>query len=155
MVTCIDVTMTRDMDDKINSWRVDQAYNGSDHNTITFEIKSEKQEETKSRNWAKGDWLAFTHKLKYVDFHEPEIMTEKKLDRCVQQMYKNLFMVLNETCPKKSRKRKAIANVWYTKDLKEVGNKVKKAYTMNKKVKPPIIITAIRVRTTRTNGFSR
>ena len=32
MVTCIDVTMTRDMDDKISSWRVDQTYNGSDHN---------------------------------------------------------------------------------------------------------------------------
>ena len=80
MATCIDVTMTRDMDDKIYSWRVDQAYNGSDHNTITFEIKSEKQEDTKSRNWDKGDWLAFTHKLKFVDFYEPETMTEKKLD---------------------------------------------------------------------------
>ena len=73
----MDVTMTRDMDDKINSWRVDQAFNGSDHNTITFEIKTEKQEETKSRNWDNGDWPAFTHKLKYVDFHEPEAMTEK------------------------------------------------------------------------------
>ena len=50
MATCIDVTMTRDMDDKITNWWVDQAYNGSDHNTITFEIKAEKQEEIKSRN---------------------------------------------------------------------------------------------------------
>ena len=71
MATCIDVTMTRDMDDKICNWRVDQAYNGSDHNTITFGIRTEKQEETKSRNWDKGDWPAFTHKLKHVDFHEP------------------------------------------------------------------------------------
>ena len=60
-------------------------------------------------------------------------MTEKKLDRCVQQMYKNLFMVLNETCPKKNRKRKVIANVWYTKDLKELGSKVKKAYKRGKR----------------------
>ena len=53
------------------------TYNGSDHNTITFEIKTEKQEEIKSRNWDKGDWPMFTQKLKYVDFHEPETMTEK------------------------------------------------------------------------------
>ena len=98
MATCIDVTLTRGMDDKITNWWVDQTYNGSDHNT--FEIKAEKQEENKTRNWDKGDWPMFTQKLKYVDFHEPEIMTEKKLDRCVQQMYKNLFLILNETCPK-------------------------------------------------------
>ena len=77
MATCIDVTLTRDMDDKSANWWVDQTYNGSDHNTITFEIKTEKKEETKSRNWDKGDWPAFTQKLKYVDFHEPETMTEK------------------------------------------------------------------------------
>ena len=78
-LTLTDVTMTRDMDDKINNWRVDQTYNGSDHNTITFEINSEKHEGIKSRNWDKGDWPAFTHKLKYVDFYEPETMTEKNL----------------------------------------------------------------------------
>ena len=132
MATCIDVTMTRDMDDKITGWWVDQTYNGSDHNTITFEIKTEKQEEIKSRNWDKGDWPMFTQKLKYVDFHEPEIMMEKKLDRCVQQMYKNLFIVSNETCPKKCRKRKVKTNVWYTKDLKALGYKVKKAYKKRK-----------------------
>ena len=41
-------------------------------------------------------------------------------------------MVLNETCPKKCRKRKIKVNDWYTKDLKELGNKVKKAYKKGK-----------------------
>ena len=48
-------------------------------------------------------------------------------------MYKNLFTVLNETCPKKCRKRKVKANVWYTKDLKVLGYKVKKAYKKGKR----------------------
>ena len=42
-------------------------------------------------------------------------------------------MLHNETCHKKCRKRKVKANVWYTKDLKELGNKVKKAYKKGKR----------------------
>ena len=88
MATCIDATLTRDLGDKISNWKVDQTYNGSDHNTITFEIETSEKEATKSRNWEKGDWGSFTSRIRSEEFYEPDIMTEKKLDRCVQQMYR-------------------------------------------------------------------
>ena len=88
MATCIDATLTRDLGDKISNWKVDQTYNGSDHNTITFEIVTSEKKTTKSRNWEKGDWGSFTSRIRSEEFFEPDIMTEKKLDRCVQQMYK-------------------------------------------------------------------
>ena len=48
----------------------------------------------KSRNWEKRDWGTFTSRIRSEEFYEPDIMTEKKLDRCVQQMYKKLVEVV-------------------------------------------------------------
>ena len=48
-------------------------------------------------------------------------------------MYKKLFMVLNDICPKKARKQKIKANTWYTKDHKKLAKKVKKAFKRGKR----------------------
>ena len=133
MATCIDAMLTRDLGDKISNWKVDQNYNGSDHNTIIFEILASEKKMTKTRNWEKGDWGSFTSRIRSEEFYEPEVMTEKKLDRCVQQMYKKLITVLNDTCPKKARKKKIKANTWFTKDHKKLAKKVKKAYKRGKR----------------------
>ena len=37
--TCIDATLTRDNPGTINAWTVEREFNGSDHNTITFELQ--------------------------------------------------------------------------------------------------------------------
>ena len=34
----IDVTLTRDLPTAISNWRVDTRYNGSDHNTVMFDL---------------------------------------------------------------------------------------------------------------------
>ena len=133
MATCIDVTLSRGLDDKIAKWTVDQTYNGSDHNTITFEIVRKNLKMEKTRNWDKGDWPAFKGRIYHENFNEPEIVTEKKLDNCVRQMYRKLNVVLNDTCPKKVRKIRLKANVWYTSKHKELAKKIKTAYKKGKR----------------------
>ena len=54
MATCIDATLTRDLGDKISNWKVDQTYNGSDHNTITFEIETSEKRRLKAETGKKG-----------------------------------------------------------------------------------------------------
>ena len=57
MATCIDVTLSRGLDNKIAKWTVDQTYNGSDHNTITFEITRKNLKMEKTRNGTKETGL--------------------------------------------------------------------------------------------------
>ena len=75
----------------------------------------------KTRNWDKGDWVTFTGKLKNMTFYEPRVVTEEKLDNILKQMYKTLFSIPNETCPRKCRKLRPKANTWYTTKHKNLS----------------------------------
>ena len=48
-------------------------------------------------------------------------------------MYRKLNVVLNDTCPKKVRKIRLKANVWYTGKHKELAKKIKAAYKRGKR----------------------
>ena len=67
-------------------------------------------------------------------FYEPRVLTERKLDRCLQQFYKKINRVLDQVCPKKKISTKIRANVWYTKRLKEMAKIIKKAYKLSKRI---------------------
>ena len=86
--TCIDATLTRDLRGAVNAWTVEREFNGSDHNTITFDLHLSPKETAAERNWNKGEWSELTKPMKLEKFYEPAIMTEKKLDRCLHQLYK-------------------------------------------------------------------
>ena len=88
--TCIDATLTRDNPGTINAWTVEREFNGSDHNTITFELHLSPKETAAERNWNKGEGSELTRLLKCESFYEPTMLTEKKLDRCLYQAYKKL-----------------------------------------------------------------
>ena len=72
--------------------------------------------------------------LSQETFYEPEVVTEKKLDRCLHQFYKKLNRVLDRTCPKKKRSTRVRANLWYNKNLKEMAKRIKKAYKLGKRI---------------------
>ena len=129
--TYIDVTLSRDLDGKITSWSVDNTYNGSDHNTILFKLSHQAEDKKEERNWNKGRWMLMKNLLSQEIFYEPEVVTEKKLDRCLHQFSKKLNRVLDRTCPKKKRSTKVKANVWYNKNLKEMAKRIKKAYNLS------------------------
>ena len=126
--TCIDATLTRDLGGAVKAWTVDREYNGSDHNTITFDLQLHTKEIKAERNWNKGDWPELNRLLKAEEFYEPFLITEKKLDRCLQQLYKKLYKILDKVCPMKKIRKKVKANVWYTKDLRRLAKRIKKAY---------------------------
>ena len=57
--TCIDATLSRNIDGKITNWEVNREYNGSDHNTITFTLSYSQETVKAERNWDKGEWTLF------------------------------------------------------------------------------------------------
>ena len=115
--TWIDVTFSRDLDQQISSWRVDQEYNGSDHNTLLFKLTFSEGNNVAVRNWNDADWSNFTIQITKAKFYEPNIVTEKKLDRCLHQLYKMLDRALDKVCPKKIKKLGVKANLWYNNCL--------------------------------------
>ena len=132
--TCIDVTLSRDLEDKIMSWSVDNTCNGSDHNTILFKLSHQAEDKKEERNWNEGRWLLMKNLLSQETFYEPEVVTEKKLNRCLHQFYKKLNRALDRTCPKKKRSTRVKANLWYNKNLKEMAKRIKKAYKLSKRI---------------------
>ena len=47
----IDVTLSRGLRGRIRNWRVDTEYNGSDHNTIKYELHGLDNSKTLMRRW--------------------------------------------------------------------------------------------------------
>ena len=132
--TCIDITLSRAMDGKIKNWRVDQEYNGSDHNTILFTLDISPPRSKAVRNWNSCVWSQLTAEMSLCNFYEPELVTEKKLDRCIYQLYLKLNRALDKICPKKVKKTKVRANSWYNKDLKRMAGRIKKAYRTSMRI---------------------
>ena len=51
----IDVTLTKNLGGTVKEWWVDQSFNGSDHNTISFKLGKELRIMEATRPWAKAD----------------------------------------------------------------------------------------------------
>ena len=92
------------------------------------------EDKKEERNWNAGQWILMKNYLAHETFYEPGVLTEKKLDRCLQQFYKKINRVLDQVCPKKKISTKIRANVWYTKSLKEMAKRIKKAYKLSKRI---------------------
>ena len=97
--TNIDVTLTRNLTAGVLNWRVDREYNASDHNTIRFEIMSDKAEPQLVRPWSKAAWDKFSTILAGADYEVPKDMSMKKLDKLVKKVYSHLERALDEACP--------------------------------------------------------
>ena len=110
--TCIDATLSRNTDGKITNWEVNREYNGSDHNTITFKLNYTQEATKAERNWDKGEWTLLKPLLEKENYYEPILVTEKKLDQCLYQLYKKLHKALDKVCPKKKRRTKIKVNPW-------------------------------------------
>ena len=61
--SCIDVTLSRGVDNVIKQWNVCKEFNGSDHRTITFKIDTKEVAKEYLRSWKKANWTVFKSKL--------------------------------------------------------------------------------------------
>ena len=60
----IDITLSSHMAMSVKNWQVSQEYNGSDHNSIEFELDKEKVIIEEQYQYHKADWNLFTNELK-------------------------------------------------------------------------------------------
>ena len=130
--THIDVTLTRGLAAEVQDWRVNTAYNASDHNTIQFVIASKKPEPELIRPWSKADWNLFRMELSTADYALPKDMSMKKLDKLVKKTYDNLDKALNKACPKISVTSVGKSH-WATDKHERAKDKVSALYKEAKK----------------------
>ena len=101
--SCIDVTLSLNMKDEITKWWVDQSFNGSDHNTVRFQVLQDVVQKILVRKWDDADWGAFSAALQEREtfLYKPEIVNEKKIDKMVRSLYSIINESLEIACPLK------------------------------------------------------
>ena len=122
--SCIDVTLSKNLGDSVKNWKVDQAYNGSDHATITFDINTNYETIKPSRNWSKTDWKSFTSDLSKAKFYFPENMTDKKVDKLLHKVYTLIDRALDRASPLRPAFQRDPIKPWYTDKLRSIKHRV-------------------------------
>ena len=118
--TIIDVTMTLATSLSVSDWQVDRSYNGSDHNTITFSLGREKIQDSPHRPWNKADWFLFRDLLQKETFNIPSLITDKKLDRLLDSLYKKINAALGSACPLTTAHSRDLNNRWFDDRVEEL-----------------------------------
>ena len=121
----VDVTLSRGV--RVTNWKVDRNFNGSDHNSVMFNIDLEPNEAKEIRPWCKTRWKLFKTELSKRKFEIPEIMSPQKLDKMVEYLQKTLTEALDLACPKSVPVVKTTPD-WFNSDLKKLHSKVKRCY---------------------------
>ena len=129
----IDITLSRDI--QVVDWWVDQSFNNSDHNTLSFEILTGPNPPKMIRAWKHANWTRFTRILQTKHFPLPTIMSTKKLDRLVTKLYKILNYALDKACPLRPAKSGEQNIKWWNSSLNKEAKKVGKQYRITKRCK--------------------
>ena len=99
--TVIDVTMNKGLMNRIENWRVDGKYNGSDHNTIRCELRQVEIKSETRRPWDEVDWFRFKAELGKYNLYQPQMINEKKLDKMVECQYNKINKTFTKILNKK------------------------------------------------------
>ena len=127
----VDVTLSRGV--RVVDWLVDREYNGSDHNSVRFKIDLDPVPLREVRPWSKARWKLFHDKLN-KDFHVPEVMNIKKLDKMVEYLYSSINDALDIACPKHEFQPK-IKSHWFDDTARDLQKKVTSCYAKAKRTK--------------------
>ena len=130
--SCIDVTLSKNMI-PLHNWRVHgTSFNGSDHHTITWSVPLELSKRPKIRPWLKAKWKVFTEHVDNYDFHVPDVLTTRKVDKLLWRWYKVIGEGLDKACPKREAMLSPAEMAWYGKDQKFLKNRAKRKYLSHK-----------------------
>ena len=95
--THIDATLHSDnLTNKIHDWKVQTCYNGSDHNTLTFDVKSTEPTVELKRNYNKLDIEELKEKLSCTDWIQSEWWTKQLIESNAAIFNGKLADVLDE-----------------------------------------------------------
>ena len=84
---------------KVENWRVSRKFNGSDHNTILYQLTTDIIEIPPYRNYSQADWPLFTSELDQASIHIPVVMNQKKLDKKVYKITDVINTTIEKCCP--------------------------------------------------------
>lgn len=109
---------------QVCDWRVDPSYNGSDHNSLLFNIPFSPAQSSHGRKWSKADWPLFTQILKTERLYTPRMVNNKKIDHMVSNLYRVINKALDAACPIQEIPPVKPYSHWYYQDLKKQSRKL-------------------------------
>ena len=122
--TYIDVTLSRGLDEIIANWSVNTDFNGSDHNTIEFNLDlSTVPESEEVRLWDSTDWLYFKTELKKNEklLYVPMTLDKKKTEKMLDKLYLALNRALDRASPLVRPSTKCRSFYWYNGEHKSLS----------------------------------
>ena len=128
----IDVTLSFNLKWELDNWRVLRSYNGTDHNSIHYNIKEAKIEIPKHRNYSKANWNIFTEELEKFYINVPSEITECKLDKVLRRLNKGIDNALDKACPMTKATTIDPHNVWWSPELTHMRREVSNLYDKHK-----------------------
>ena len=69
--------MSHNLKLKLNNWRVCKRFNGSDHNTIMYNLETDLIKIPSHRPYKKAEWGEFTEKLNTMDIYIPNEFSQQ------------------------------------------------------------------------------
>ena len=124
----IDVTMSSRLPLKIDNWRVNRTFNGSDHNTILYQLKTDIIELPPYRDYSRADWSLFKNELEKTQIHIPANLNQKKLDKMVYKITNCIEQATEKCCPLKPAKLVNKNNPWWTPQMADMRKEVTALY---------------------------
>ena len=128
----IDITLTKRLAVSVLNWRVYEGYNGSDHNSIEYDVCTDIREQKQQLLLHKADWEVFASELDSRPMRLPSEMTEQRLEKCVLQFYRAIDKSLKKACPLGQVKERDQNNPWWTKQLQQQRSGLNKLYRRRK-----------------------
>ena len=128
----IDVTFVSRLKGTIDSWRVLKESNYSDHNTILFEVNTDKIVIPEHRNYDYANWDTFSEYMDKFTIEFPDMINSYKLDIIVNKITCHLNKALDKACPKVKEKTIDRNNPWWTPQLKKLRQETSSLYEKQK-----------------------
>ena len=117
----------------VKHWQVSQEYNGSNHNSIEFELDKEKIMVEEQYQYHKPDWNLFANELRNNNIKIPNEITERTLEKCLDDYYASINKAPEKACPKKKPRIKDKNNPWWSQYLQKFRKQINKLYRNRKK----------------------
>ena len=129
----IDITLSKNT--TVVDWHVDEHFNNSDHNTLSYEIMVAQAPPKMIRPWKRANWTRFRRIIEAQNFHIPTVMSVKKIDKLVNSLYEVLNFALNKSCPLRPAHNTEPNLKWWSTKLKNEAKKLNKQHIKTKRCK--------------------
>ena len=116
----IDLTLSWNLKTGLTDWKVSREINHSDHNSIKYNLETELETIPLHRPWNKADWEVFKKDLADKKIYIPKKITPHRLEKMLDQYYKQIEKALDKACPKQKEIIINKNNPWHKGTLKQL-----------------------------------